>query len=128
LNPGSLHSGGGGYGSSSSSSSKTPTSSSFQDRMAGGGSGSSARTPTAMSFQDRLKERDREKQMREREEREAAARSVREGKKILCNSSPFCLFNCCGGMGPIVSFPRNGSKYQCTTTFFFMCGVYVSCV
>ncbi|KAG0296284.1 hypothetical protein BGZ96_009824 [Linnemannia gamsii] len=81
LNPGSLHSGdggGGGYGSSSSSS-KTPTSSSFQERMAGGGgSGSSARTPTAMSFQDRLKERDREKQMREREEREVAARSVRE--------------------------------------------------
>ncbi|KAF9153405.1 hypothetical protein BG015_003474 [Linnemannia schmuckeri] len=78
LSPGSLHSGGGGggYGSSSSSSSRTPTSSSFQDRMAGGGS--NARTPTAMSFQERLKERDREKQQREREEREAAARSVRE--------------------------------------------------
>ncbi|KAF8927187.1 hypothetical protein BGZ47_002277 [Haplosporangium gracile] len=79
LSPGSLHSGGGGggYGSSSSSSSRTPTSSSFQDRMAGGG-GSNAKTPTAMSFQERLKERDREKQQREREEREVAARSVRE--------------------------------------------------
>ncbi|KAF9144471.1 hypothetical protein BGX30_012678 [Mortierella sp. GBA39] len=79
LNPGSLHSGGGGYGSSPSSSSRTPTSSSFQERMGGSaGNGSSARTPTAMSFQERLKERDREKQQRDREEREAAARSVRE--------------------------------------------------
>ncbi|KAF9306139.1 hypothetical protein BGZ91_008620, partial [Linnemannia elongata] len=79
LNPGSLHSGSGGYGSSSSSSSKTPTSSSFQERMGGSaGNGSSARTPTSMSFQERLKERDREKQQRDREEREAAARSVRE--------------------------------------------------
>lgn len=91
LNPGSLHSGGGGYGSSSSSSSKTPTSSSFQERMGGSaGNGSSARTPTSMSFQERLKERDREKQQRDREEREAAARSVREGKKL--HPVAFCLF------------------------------------
>ncbi|KAF9132622.1 hypothetical protein BGW39_011718 [Mortierella sp. 14UC] len=79
LNSSSLHSGGGGgsgnsYGSSSSSTSKTPTSSSFQERMAG----SNSRTPTATSFQERMKERDREKQFREREEREAAARSVRD--------------------------------------------------
>ncbi|KAF9901226.1 hypothetical protein EC991_006397 [Linnemannia zychae] len=78
LSPSSLHSGGGGGGGnsygSSSSTSRTPTSSSFQERMAG----SNSRTPTATSFQERMKERDREKQLREREEREAAARSVRD--------------------------------------------------
>ncbi|KAG0375949.1 hypothetical protein BGX24_008467 [Mortierella sp. AD032] len=78
LDPNSLHSGGSGSGNgggsygSSSSTSRTPTSSSFQDRMAG----SNSRTPTALSFQERMKERDREKQLKEREEREAAARSV----------------------------------------------------
>ncbi|KAF9286739.1 hypothetical protein BGZ68_002592 [Mortierella alpina] len=84
LNPNSLHaSGPGSYGTPSPSfsspssaygSSRTPTSSSFQDRM-----GNGSRTPTASSFQDRMKERDREKQQREREEREAAARTIREG-------------------------------------------------
>ncbi|KAF9940686.1 hypothetical protein BGZ67_007027 [Mortierella alpina] len=83
LNPNSLHaSGPGSYGTpspsfsspSSAYGSRTPTSSSFQDRM-----GNGSRTPTASSFQDRMKERDREKQLREREEREAAARTIREG-------------------------------------------------
>ncbi|KAF9096490.1 hypothetical protein BGX23_011118 [Mortierella sp. AD031] len=77
LNPSSLHSGGSSSSSAYGSSSRTPTSSSFQDRMAG----SSSKTPTATSFQERMKERDREKQQREREEREAAARSVREDSR-----------------------------------------------
>lgn len=123
LNPGSLHSGGGGYGSSSSSSSRTPTSSNFQERTGGSaGNGSGAKTPTAMSFQERLKERDREKQQRDREEREAAARSVREGNKL--HPVAFCLFNCCVCMR--VSSPRNGSKAPMHDHLFCICvGVYV---
>ncbi|KAF9578260.1 hypothetical protein BGW38_006038 [Lunasporangiospora selenospora] len=60
--------------SSYGSGSRTPTSSSssFQDRMNG------SKTPTASSFQERMKERDRERQLREREERELAARGIRE--------------------------------------------------
>ncbi|KAF9427290.1 hypothetical protein BGZ94_005173 [Podila epigama] len=73
------------YGSNGSyggSNSRTPTSSSFQDRMANGG-----RTPTASSFQERMKERDREKQQREREEREAAARALREDPRVNASSA-----------------------------------------